>query len=141
MLAHSGVDVLSQGGKMTLTSPVRRGLGHTECVHFWYHTAGENPGKRTSLHIYVLYAVVTQPKYKTSFVSHLSGSLNVYVKPSDGDRIRLFSSSLGQGNAWHHGQGNVSWHGNWEVGGHYIGDFQQICYLDLLPLFCHGNSM
>lgn len=86
MLAHSGVDVLHQGSKMTLTSPVRRGLAHTECVHFWYHTGGENPG-----------------------------ILNVYVKPSEGDRIRLFSSSLQQGHAWRHGQGNVSWHGNWQL--------------------------
>ncbi|KAK7131349.1 hypothetical protein R3I94_016476 [Phoxinus phoxinus] len=86
MLAHSGVDVLPQGSVTTLTSPVRRGLTHTECVHFWYHTGGENPG-----------------------------TLNVYVKPSDGDIIQIFSDSVGQGHAWRHGQGNISWHGDWQL--------------------------
>ncbi|KAG1943364.1 MAM and LDL-receptor class A domain-containing protein [Pimephales promelas] len=86
MLAHSGVDVLPLGSVTTLTSPVRRGLTHTECVQFWYHTGGEK-----------------------------SGTLNVYVKPSDGDMIQIFSSSVGQGHAWRHGQGNISWHGDWQL--------------------------
>nr|XP_055035973.1 apical endosomal glycoprotein [Misgurnus anguillicaudatus] len=86
MLAHSGVDVLPQGSEMTLTSPERIGLGHTECVHFWYHTGGKNPG-----------------------------TLNVYVKPSKGDRIMLFSSTIGQGDTWRHGQGNISLNGNWQL--------------------------
>lgn len=46
MLADSSVDVLPQGSVTTLTSPVRRGLTHTECVQFWYHTGGDNPGKK-----------------------------------------------------------------------------------------------
>ncbi|XP_051533001.1 apical endosomal glycoprotein [Myxocyprinus asiaticus] len=86
MLAHSGADVLPLGSVMTLTSPVRCGLSHTECVHFWYHTGGDNPG-----------------------------TLNVYVKPSDGDRTMLFFSSIRLGHAWHLGQGNVSWHGDWQL--------------------------
>ncbi len=50
MLAHSSSDVLPEGSVTTLTSPVRRGLSHTECVQFWYHTGGEKPGKRTLSH-------------------------------------------------------------------------------------------
>ncbi|XP_050949827.1 apical endosomal glycoprotein [Labeo rohita] len=86
MLAHSSVDVLPQGSVTTLTSPVRRGVSHTECVHFWYHTGGEKPG-----------------------------TLNVYVKPTHGNRIQLFSSSIRQGHAWRHGQGNVNWNGDWQL--------------------------
>ncbi|KAK2872509.1 hypothetical protein Q8A67_022406 [Cirrhinus molitorella] len=86
MLAHSSSDVLPQGSVTTLTSPVRRGLSHTECVHFWYHTGGDKPGM-----------------------------LNVYVKPTHGNRIQLFSSSIRQGHAWRHGQGNVNWHGDWQL--------------------------
>ncbi|XP_051959862.1 apical endosomal glycoprotein [Xyrauchen texanus] len=86
MLAHSGADVLPLGSVMTLTSPVRSGLSHTECVHFWYYTGGDNPG-----------------------------TLKVYVKPSDGDSTMLFSSSFRLGHAWHRGQGNVSWHGDWQL--------------------------
>lgn len=44
MLAHSGVDVLPQGSVVTLSSPVRHGLTLTECVYFWYHMGGQNPG-------------------------------------------------------------------------------------------------
>lgn len=44
MLAHSGVDDLPQGSVTTLSSPVRHGLTHTECVYFWYHMGGNNPG-------------------------------------------------------------------------------------------------
>uniref|UniRef100_A0A673IQT5 MAM domain-containing protein n=1 Tax=Sinocyclocheilus rhinocerous TaxID=307959 RepID=A0A673IQT5_9TELE len=86
MLAHSSSDVLPEGSVTTLTSPVRRGLSHTECVHFWYHTGGEKPG-----------------------------TLKVYIKPTDGNRIQLFSSSIRQGHAWRHGQGNVNWHGDWQL--------------------------
>ncbi|XP_053334693.1 apical endosomal glycoprotein [Clarias gariepinus] len=92
MLAHSGMDVLPQGSVTTLTSPVRRGSTHTECVYFWYNMGGHNPG-----------------------------TLSVYVKPADGERILLFSSSINQGHIWRHGMGNVSWPGDWqlqfEVGG------------------------
>uniref|UniRef100_A0A9J7XLE9 MAM domain-containing protein n=1 Tax=Cyprinus carpio carpio TaxID=630221 RepID=A0A9J7XLE9_CYPCA len=86
MLAHSSSDILPEGSVTTLTSPVRRGLSHTECVHFWYHTGGEKPG-----------------------------TLNVYVKPTDGNRIQLFSSGIRQGHAWRHGQGNVNWNGDWQL--------------------------
>ncbi|XP_021324713.2 apical endosomal glycoprotein isoform X2 [Danio rerio] len=86
MLAHSSVDILPEGSVTTLTSPVRKGLSHTECVHFWYHTGGDKPG-----------------------------TLSVYVKPSNGDRILLFSSSVTQGQAWRHAQGNVENHGDWQL--------------------------
>ncbi|KAF4077069.1 hypothetical protein AMELA_G00203870 [Ameiurus melas] len=86
MLAHSGVDVLPQGSVATLNSPVRRGLTHTECVYFWYNMGGDHPG-----------------------------TLSMYVKPVDGDRILLFSSSLNQGHVWRLGMGNVSCHGDWQL--------------------------
>lgn len=44
-----------------------------------------------------------------------TGTLNVYVKPTDGNRIQLFSSGIRQGHAWRHGQGNVNWNGDWQV--------------------------
>ncbi|KAB5549223.1 hypothetical protein PHYPO_G00064910 [Pangasianodon hypophthalmus] len=86
MLAHSGVDVLPQGSVAILSSPVRRGVTHTECVYFWYYMGGHNPG-----------------------------TLSVYVKPVDRDRILLFSSSLDQGHVWRLGMGSVSWHGDWQL--------------------------
>ncbi|TRY88578.1 hypothetical protein DNTS_034551 [Danionella cerebrum] len=86
MLAYTDAEVLPRGSVTTLTSPVRQGLAHTECVNFWYHTGGDQPG-----------------------------TLNVYVTPSDGERILIFSSSLSQGHTWRHGQGNVSWHGDWKL--------------------------
>ncbi|KAK2827613.1 hypothetical protein Q7C36_018539 [Tachysurus vachellii] len=86
MLAHSGANVLPQGSVTTLNSPVRRGVTHTECVYFWYNMVGQNPG-----------------------------SLSVYVKPADGERILLFSNSLDQGEVWRLGMGNVSCHGDWQL--------------------------
>ena len=46
MVANTGADVLPQGSVSTLTSSVRPATSHTECVHFWYHTGGENSGKQ-----------------------------------------------------------------------------------------------
>ncbi|KAK3524127.1 hypothetical protein QTP70_018036, partial [Hemibagrus guttatus] len=86
MLAHSGLNALPQGSVTTLTSPIRHGVTHTECVHFWYNMGGHNPG-----------------------------TLSVYVKPADGDRILLFSNSLNQGEVWRLGMGNVSCHGDWQL--------------------------
>ncbi|XP_066502340.1 apical endosomal glycoprotein [Hoplias malabaricus] len=86
MLAHSGVEVLPQGSVMTLSSPVRRGVAHTECVRFWYHTAGPNPG-----------------------------TLSVYIYPVKGDKTKVFSSSLSQGQVWRLGMSNISWHGDWQL--------------------------
>lgn len=71
MLAHSSVDVLPQGSVTTLTSPVRRGVSHTECVHFWYHTGGEKPGTMiqcqrsvyTTIHSQVLTVYVSLNRY------------------------------------------------------------------------------
>ncbi|KAF7696752.1 hypothetical protein HF521_005170 [Silurus meridionalis] len=86
MLAHSGVDVLPQGSVTTLISPVRYGVTHTECVYFWYNMGGHNPG-----------------------------TLHVYVKPVDGERILIYSSDLNQEHDWHLGMGSVSWHGDWQL--------------------------
>ncbi|XP_026859460.2 apical endosomal glycoprotein [Electrophorus electricus] len=86
MLAHSSVEVLPQGSVMTLTSPLHQSVGHTECVHFWYHTGGQNPG-----------------------------TLRVYVKPVKGIKTLLFSSSLSQGDVWHLAMGNIRWYGDWQL--------------------------
>ncbi|XP_053504858.1 apical endosomal glycoprotein [Ictalurus furcatus] len=99
MLAHSGVDVLPQGSVATLNSPVRRGLTHTECVYFWYNMGGDHPG-----------------------------TLSMYVKPVDGDRILLFSSSLNQGHVWRLGMGNVSWHGDWQLQFEVVGGGEKDTY-------------
>ncbi|XP_062868168.1 apical endosomal glycoprotein [Trichomycterus rosablanca] len=86
MFAHSGKAVLPKGSVMTLTSPVRQGVTHTECVYFWYHMTGHNPG-----------------------------ILSVYVRPVNGDRVKLFSNSLNQGHVWRLSMGNLSWHGDWQL--------------------------
>ncbi|KAI4877721.1 hypothetical protein NFI96_021978, partial [Prochilodus magdalenae] len=86
MLAHSGVEVLPQGSLMTLSSPVRSGVAHTECVRFWYHTGGNNPG-----------------------------TLTVYMKPVKGDKTKLFTSSLSQGEVWRLGMSNISGNGDWQL--------------------------
>ncbi|XP_051268409.1 apical endosomal glycoprotein [Dicentrarchus labrax] len=79
MMANTGADILPFGDAAVLTSPVRKGIAKTECVHFWYHIGGENPG-----------------------------SLIVYVKPVKGERVKIFSDSLNQGDVWRHGNGNIS---------------------------------
>lgn len=43
MLANTGVNVLPQGSVTTLTSSFRSATS-AACVHFWYHTGGENSG-------------------------------------------------------------------------------------------------
>lgn len=77
MLANTGVNVLPQGSVTTLTSSFRS-ASSGECVHFWYHTGGEN-----------------------------SGSLKVYVKPKSGQRVEVFSNSISQGDVWRHGNANI----------------------------------
>ena len=56
MMADSDVEILPQGSVATLTSPVRVGVAQTECVHFWYHMGGENPGE------YIPFTVHTHPQ-------------------------------------------------------------------------------
>ncbi|XP_037401964.1 apical endosomal glycoprotein [Pygocentrus nattereri] len=86
MLAHSSVEVLPQDNVMTLSSPVRHGVAHIECVHFWYHTRGDNPG-----------------------------TLTVYKKPVKGGKTKLFTSSLSQGHMWHIGMSDISQNGDWQL--------------------------
>ncbi|XP_022532230.2 apical endosomal glycoprotein [Astyanax mexicanus] len=86
MLAHSGVEVLPEGSVMTLTSPLGHNVAFTECVRFWYHTGGDNPG-----------------------------TLSVYVKPLKGVKNKLFSSSLSQGDVWRLGMSNISSTENWQL--------------------------
>ncbi|XP_041666036.1 apical endosomal glycoprotein isoform X2 [Cheilinus undulatus] len=79
MMVNTEADILPSDGTTALTSPVRTGTTKTECVHFWYHTGGENPG-----------------------------SLTLYMKPVKGERVKIFSDSLDQGDVWRHGRGNIS---------------------------------
>ncbi|XP_069016310.1 apical endosomal glycoprotein [Embiotoca jacksoni] len=79
MMVNTDAAILPSGATAVLTSPVRQGTSKTECVHFWYHMGGENPG-----------------------------SLTVYMKPVKGERVKIFSNSLNQGDVWRHGNGNIT---------------------------------
>ncbi|XP_035995951.1 apical endosomal glycoprotein [Fundulus heteroclitus] len=79
MMVNADADILPAGQTTVLASPVRRGTSKPECVSFWYHMQGNNPGY-----------------------------LTVYMKPEKGERVPIFSESLNQGDDWRHGQGNVS---------------------------------
>lgn len=79
MMVNSGSDVLPSGAVSSLTSPVYDGTSRTECVQFWYHMGGDNPG-----------------------------SLTVYMKPVKDERVKIYSDSLNQGDVWRHGNGNIS---------------------------------
>uniref|UniRef100_A0A3Q1HBY1 MAM domain-containing protein n=1 Tax=Anabas testudineus TaxID=64144 RepID=A0A3Q1HBY1_ANATE len=79
MMANTGANILPSGSTTVLTSPVRQATAKTECVNFWYQMGGVNPG-----------------------------SLTVYVKPVKGERLKIFSDSLSQGDYWLHGNGNTS---------------------------------
>lgn len=48
MMANTGANVLPSGETAVLTSPVRQGTAKTECLHFWYHMGGVNPGETPS---------------------------------------------------------------------------------------------
>ncbi|KAL7376442.1 hypothetical protein ABVT39_008220 [Epinephelus coioides] len=79
MMANTGANNLPSGETTALLSPFRQGTAKTECVSFWYHMGGVNPG-----------------------------SLTLYMKPVKGERVKIFSDSLNQGDVWRHGNGNVS---------------------------------
>lgn len=84
MIAYTGSKKLDD--LSTLTSPVRSATTHTECVYFWYHTGGKNPG-----------------------------SLAVYVKPQSGERVQVFMNSIEQGEMWRHASANISSTGPFQV--------------------------
>ncbi|KAF6715372.1 Apical endosomal glycoprotein [Oryzias melastigma] len=93
MMVNTDSSVLPRGKAAVLTSLVRAKTTKTECLSFWYHMGGENPG-----------------------------SLTVYMKPAKGERQKIFSSSLNQGHVWRHGRGNifsdlVEWQLEFEVKG------------------------
>lgn len=79
MMTNTGADFLSSGGTTVLNSPVRQGAAKTECVHFWYHMGGENPG-----------------------------SLTLYMKPVEGEKVKIFTDDLNQGDVWRHGYGDIT---------------------------------
>ncbi|KAM7393213.1 hypothetical protein PAMA_008047 [Pampus argenteus] len=79
MMVNTDATLFPSGSTTVLTSPVRQGTTKTECVHFWYHMGGVNPGY-----------------------------LTVYVKPEKRARVKIFFDSLNQGDVWRHGNGNIS---------------------------------
>ncbi|KAM9841716.1 apical endosomal glycoprotein [Aulostomus maculatus] len=79
MMVNTRRNFLPSGGNTVLISPVRQGTAKTECLHFWYHMGGKNPG-----------------------------SLTVYMKPVKGKKVKLFSNGLDQGDVWRHGNADIS---------------------------------
>lgn len=79
MMVNTRADILPSDETSVLSSSIRQGNARTECVSFWYHSAGEKPG-----------------------------SLSVYMKPVKGERVEIFYNSLDQGDVWRHGNGNIS---------------------------------
>ncbi|XP_037547712.1 apical endosomal glycoprotein [Nematolebias whitei] len=93
MMVDTDKAILPAGATSVLTSLVQPGSTRTECVYFWYHMGGGNPGY-----------------------------LTVYVKPEKGERVKIFSENLNQGDIWHLGNGNItsglaSWQLEFEVVG------------------------
>ncbi|XP_078811764.1 apical endosomal glycoprotein isoform X1 [Oryzias latipes] len=78
MMVNTDASALPRGKAAVLTSLVRAKTTKKECLSFWYHMGGENPG-----------------------------SLTVYMKPANGKRLKIFSASLNQGDLWRHGRGNI----------------------------------
>lgn len=39
---------------------------------------------------------------------YFAGSLTLFMKPVKGERVKIFSDSLDQGDVWRHGNGNIS---------------------------------
>ncbi|KAK0130650.1 Apical endosomal glycoprotein [Merluccius polli] len=111
MMVHSGRDDLRPDGRTALTSPVQSGSAHTQCVHFWYHTGGSRPGL-----------------------------FSVYMKPVTGDRVKIFSNNLNQGDVWRHGNANISselvdWQLEFEVVG--VGGKDTHVAIDDVSLMAH----
>ncbi|XP_029108677.1 apical endosomal glycoprotein [Scleropages formosus] len=86
MITDSGVHVLPSGHMTSLTSSFRNAAPFGECVQFWYHMRGDSPG-----------------------------TLNVYMKPRQGERVRVFSQSQRQGGAWRYGYGTINSTGDWQL--------------------------
>ncbi|XP_034048992.1 apical endosomal glycoprotein [Thalassophryne amazonica] len=79
MAVNTGSNNLPPGSTAVLTSPIHKGTTKTQCLQFWYHKGGENPG-----------------------------SLVVYMKPVKGERVKIFSNTLNLGDGWRHGNANIS---------------------------------
>ncbi|KPP61333.1 hypothetical protein Z043_120582 [Scleropages formosus] len=86
MITDSGVHVLPSGHMTSLTSSFRNAAPFGECVQFWYHMRGDSPG-----------------------------TLNVYMKPRQGERVRVFSQSQRQGGAWRYGYGTINSTRDWQL--------------------------
>lgn len=128
MMVNTDSSVLPRGKAAVLTSLVRAKTTKTECLSFWYHMGGENPGeglntthKEIGNSINTVYLKKTKGFHREKndrcwgsvicsvLVKRIffAGSLTVYMKPAKGERQKIFSSSLNQGHVWRHGRGNI----------------------------------
>lgn len=112
MMVNTGVDFLSSGDTAVLTSPVRQGAAKTECILFWYHTGGENPG-----------------------------SLTLYMTPAEGERVQVFFDDLNQGDVWRQGIGNItSTLVDWQLEFEVVGAGGRNSYIAVDDIFISAHS-
>ncbi|XP_074546806.1 apical endosomal glycoprotein [Halichoeres trimaculatus] len=112
MMANTEADILPSGGTTVLTSPVRQGTTKTECVHFWYHMGGENPG-----------------------------SLTLYMKPVEGERVMIFSDGVNQGDVWRHGNGEITSNlVDWQLEFEVVGAGGKKTYIAVDDIFVSAHS-
>lgn len=101
-MANTAANNLPSGDAAVLTSSVR--TTKTGCVHFWYHMGGVNPGETPS---HTETHTKKRPKKTQYNCVCFAGSLTLYMKPVNGERVKIFSDSLNQGDVWRHGNGNI----------------------------------
>ncbi|XP_068430298.1 apical endosomal glycoprotein [Clinocottus analis] len=113
MMVNTGANFLPPGAMSVLTSPVRQGTTKTECVRFWYHMGGEA----------------------------YPGSLTLYLKPVKGERVKIFSDSLNQGDVWRHGSGNISSDlGDWQLEFEVVGSGGLNTYVAVDDIFISAHA-
>ncbi|XP_023687227.1 apical endosomal glycoprotein isoform X1 [Paramormyrops kingsleyae] len=86
MIADTSREVLRLGDVTLLTSPVRNSAPFPECVEFWYYMNGDRPG-----------------------------ILSIYMKPLDGDLVKVFSQNVSPGDVWRRGNCSISSTGPWQL--------------------------
>lgn len=106
-MAYTGVNAHPSGETGFLTSPVRLRTAKTECVNFWYHMGGVNPGETP------FPALSAHKQWHNQTTYHIcvctsAGSLTLYMKPVKGEKVKIFSDSLNQGDVWRHARANIS---------------------------------
>ena len=59
--------------------------------------------RHTHTHTHTLTTMT--PQYNCVY---FAGSLTLYMKPVKGERVKIYSDKLNQGDVWRHGNGNIS---------------------------------